>query len=224
MFSNQKKMSRRRRRHQKTLRPTLKFSPRAWAKLLFLRDLGPTEVGGFGISSKEDLLYVEDFVLILQDCSPVTVAFHDDAVADFFDQQIDVDRRPEQFARIWVHTHPGTSARPSMVDEETFARVFGRSDWAIMAILARGGQTYARLQFHAGPGGSLRIPVHVDWSQPFEATDWPAWEQDYVQNVRQSDPRQSVWINELNQRSSISNLMGPLFDLEHQFFPESELL
>ena len=29
--------------------PTLRFSPYAWAKLLFLRDLGETEVGGFGI-------------------------------------------------------------------------------------------------------------------------------------------------------------------------------
>ena len=31
-------------------RPILRFSPTAWAKLLFLRDYGPTEVGGFGIA------------------------------------------------------------------------------------------------------------------------------------------------------------------------------
>ena len=29
-----------------------------------------------------------------------------------------------------------------------------RRDWAVMFILARGGQTYARLEFHVGPGGS----------------------------------------------------------------------
>ncbi len=33
--------------------PTLRLSPTAWAKLLFLRDLGETEVGGFGIAAAE---------------------------------------------------------------------------------------------------------------------------------------------------------------------------
>ena len=39
--------------------PRLRFRPTAWAKLLFLRDAGPTEVGGFGISAPDDLLLVE---------------------------------------------------------------------------------------------------------------------------------------------------------------------
>src|SRR4051812_35743192 len=38
----------------------LRFSPTAWAKLLFLRDIGDTEVGGFGITPADDLLFVED--------------------------------------------------------------------------------------------------------------------------------------------------------------------
>ena len=42
---------------------------------------------------------------------------------------------------------------PSGTDEETFARCFGSSDWALMFILARGGETYVRLALHAGPGG-----------------------------------------------------------------------
>ena len=29
--------------------PVLRFTPYAWAKLLWLRDAGPTEIGGFGI-------------------------------------------------------------------------------------------------------------------------------------------------------------------------------
>src|SRR5262245_50863551 len=36
---------------------TLRFSPTAWAKLLFLRDLGDSEIGGFGITPSDDLLY-----------------------------------------------------------------------------------------------------------------------------------------------------------------------
>lgn len=162
----------------------MRFNPLAWAKLLFLRDLGDTEVGGFGIASDEDLLLIEDIQLVRQECSPCSVLFDDDSVADFFDRQVDSGRHPERFARVWVHTHPGGSPVPSGTDEETFARVFGRSDWAMMFILAAGGQTYSRLGFHVGPGGSLELPVTVDYSLPFGAADHDAWAKEYDANVR----------------------------------------
>ena len=169
--------------HQLPPTPTLRFSPPAWAKLLFLRDAGDTEVGGFAISVPDDLFYLEDLVLLRQSCTGVTVKFDDTAVADFFDLQVDEGLRPEQFARVWVHTHPGDCPRPSRTDEETFARVFGSSDWAVMFILAQDGQTYARLQFNIGPGGSLLIPVEIDYSQPFAGSDEAAWAEEYLANV-----------------------------------------
>ncbi|MBS1983331.1 MAG: hypothetical protein JST16_04090 [Bdellovibrionales bacterium] len=150
---------------------------------MFLRDIGETEVGGFGISAANDLLSIQDFVLIPQVCSAVTVSFDDDAVAEFFDQQIDLGRQPQEFARIWIHTHPGNCARPSAVDEETFIRVFGRSDWAVMAIVACGGETYARLQFQPGPGGSLRLPIEVSYTVPFAKSDHDGWTDEYLSAV-----------------------------------------
>ncbi|HEV3300643.1 MAG TPA: hypothetical protein VG055_13430 [Planctomycetaceae bacterium] len=99
---------------------------------MFLRDRGPTEVGGFGIAPAVDLLFVEDIRLVQQTCTSISVAFDDASVAEFFDEQIDAGRRPEQFGRIWIHTHPGESAQPSHVDEETFRRAFGPCDWAVM--------------------------------------------------------------------------------------------
>ncbi len=164
--------------------PSLRLSPTAWAKLLFLRDLGDTEVGGFGIAAADDLLYVEDVQLVRQECTAVSVVFDDEAVADFFDRQVDRGLRPEQFARVWVHSHPGHCAEPSIVDEETFSRVFGKSDWAVMFILARGGQTCAELSFHIGPGGSTLIPVSVDYSRPFAGSDQPGWKREYQANVQ----------------------------------------
>ena len=161
----------------------LRFSPTAWAKLLFLRDYGETEVGGFGIAAGNDLLFVEDVQMVQQDCSWAHVAFDDESVADFFDVQVDVGRQPQQFARIWVHTHPGDCPQPSHTDEQTFERVFGSSDWAAMFILARQGQTYARLRFNVGPGGAIQIPVEVDYSRPFPGSDLDAWEQEYLANV-----------------------------------------
>jgi proteasome lid subunit RPN8/RPN11 len=155
--------------------PMLRFNPTAWAKLLHLRDAGPTEVGGFGIATTDDPLLVADVCLVEQYCSSVSVAFEDQAVAEFFDQQVDLGRCPTQFARIWIHTHPGDSPVPSFTDEETFARVFGATDWAVMFILARGGQTYCRLQYHIGPGGAMELAVQVEYQQPFAASDHTAW-------------------------------------------------
>ncbi len=164
--------------------PTLRFTPTAWAKLMYLRDCGETEVGGFGSAETDDLLLVTDFQLVGQEASFASVFFDDDAVADFYDRQVDLGLQPQQFGRIWVHTHPGNSADPSSTDEECFRRVFGGSDWAVMFILARGGQTYARLQFNVGPGGPVEIAVEVDYSQPFLASDQETWLAEYKACVR----------------------------------------
>jgi len=160
-------------------RSKLTFSPTTWAKLLYLRDVGETEIGGFGISHPDDLLCVQDLALIPQITSPVSVEFDDHAVADYFEQQVALGYRPEQFARIWVHTHPGSCPLPSATDEATFARVFGRCDWAIMLILARGGATYARLAWNQGPRAALRIGVEVDFQRPFAGSDQACWQGEY---------------------------------------------
>jgi len=167
--------------------PLLRFTPYAWAKLLFLRDAGDSEVGGFGISATDDLLLIEDIQLIKQHCTSVTVKFNDVSVADFFDEQVDQGRKPEQFGRIWIHTHPGASPSPSAVDEETFVRSFGSSDWALMFIIAQQGATYSRLRFNTGPGGEVELPVRVDFNAGFPAEDHASWEQEYLDQVMITD-------------------------------------
>lgn len=163
--------------------PSLRFSPTAWAKLVFMRDMTDNEVGGFGITKPNDLLFVTDFVLVRQKVTIVSVAFDDDSVADFFDQQVELKRKPEQFVRIWLHTHPGDSPNPSMTDEDTFSRVFGTCDWSVMFILAQDGSSYARLHFKAGPGGDLKIPVYVDYGGQFDGSDFKNWTEQYKANV-----------------------------------------
>jgi proteasome lid subunit RPN8/RPN11 len=156
------------RRRRSDRSPVLTFSPLAWLKLLFFCHHGNTEIGGFGITTPHDLLYIEEFRTVRQEVSIVTVRFDDMAVADLFDDCVDRGMKPEQFARIWLHTHPDASVTPSGVDEETFTRVFGSCDWSVMFILGRTGLTFARLTYWAGPRGSVTLPVQVDWSR------WPA--------------------------------------------------
>ena len=167
--------------------PVLRFSPTAWAKLLYFRDRSDTEVGGFGVTAPKDSLLVQEFVTVKQQVTSVSVSFDDGAVADLFDSQVDAGRKPDEFARIWLHTHPGDSPQPSVVDEETFERVFGRCEWAAMFVLGRTGKTYARLRFNVGPGGEAEIPVEVDYRRPFGPSDHEAWETEYRAHVRKEE-------------------------------------
>jgi sulfur carrier protein ThiS adenylyltransferase len=169
--------------------PTLKITPRAWAKLVYLRDRGLTEVGGFGISAAADLLTITDIALVPQTCTAVSTSFDDAGVADYFDRQTEAGRSPVEFARIWIHTHPGDSPRPTEIDEETFKRAFADAAWAVMFVLARGGATYARLRLGGGPAAELRIPVKLDFGREFDGSDRPAWNEEYRRNVRVPLPR-----------------------------------
>jgi hypothetical protein len=168
----------------------LVFSPVAWLKLLFFLYAGDTEVGGFGISSLEDPLYVDDFHTVAQKTSPASVEFDDLAVADYFDACVDGGLQPDRFARLWIHTHPGQSATPSAVDEQTFDRVFGRNDWAVMFILSRTRQTYCRLSFAAGPRGQVLLDVAVDWN---------GWPQAALAEAIAFSKRVQGWVSEYGQ-------------------------
>ena len=168
-------------------RLTLRFSPTAWAKLLFMRDITDNEVGGFGITEPDDLLFVTEFVTIKQQVTAVSVKFDDEAVGDFFEDQVDLNRKPEQFARLWLHTHPADSPEPSSIDEETFERVFGNCQWAVMFIVAQNNRTYAKLSFNVGPGGQILIPVEIDYSKDFSPSDRCAWDVEYKKNVKAVD-------------------------------------
>ena len=168
----------------------LTFDPLCWLKLQYFCHAGDTEIGGFGISAADDPLYIQDFATVMQATTCVSVEFSDNAVADYFDSCVDRGLKPQQFARVWLHTHPGDSPEPSSVDERTFADVFGKCDWSLMFILSRTGRTYARLGCSAGPEASLELPVAVDWENwPQHAADGdlPAsvrrWQKEFEDNI-----------------------------------------
>ena len=53
-------------------------------------------MAGFAITDPGDPLYVVDFATVKQEADWATIKFDDEAVADFFDQQVDAGRKPEQ--------------------------------------------------------------------------------------------------------------------------------
>jgi proteasome lid subunit RPN8/RPN11 len=204
---------------EKPKRQTLRFSPTAWAKLLFFRDKSDNEIGGFGITEPDDLLFVKEFVTVKQEVTGVTVKFDDTAVADFFDVQVDLGRKPEQFARIWLHTHPGNSPEPSMIDEETFTRVFGGCQWAVMFVLAQDNRTYAKLSFNVGPGGQVLIPAEIDYSCDFGPSNKDLWDAEYQANIKAGD-----WLGEYGKKDQTRPIKSDVtgYALPYDFINELE--
>ena len=97
--------------------------------------------------------------------------------------QVDLGRKPEQFATIWLHSHPGDSPEPSAIDDETFQRVFGNCEWAVLFVVAQDNRTYAKLRFNVGPGGHLLIPTEIDYGEDFGPSDHDLWDTEYAANV-----------------------------------------
>jgi len=163
----------------------VRFSPPAWAKLCYLRDIGDTEIGGFAVTHPDDLLYVMDFQLVKQECSMVKVDFDDDAIADYTMDMVESGYSPEQFMRIWVHTHPNMSAHPSGTDLHTFKKVFGKCDWSVMVIVSNTGDQFCRLRINTGPfPGLFDIPMYVDYtSYEFDGSDTASWLKEYEEKV-----------------------------------------
>jgi hypothetical protein len=173
-------------------RPSIRFAALAWLKLQYFCHAGDSEISGFAITSHNDPLYVEDFVTVRQHASWMSVSLDDQAVADFMDRWVDQGLPLQNVLRIWIHTHPGASVEPSSVDEATFARVFGACDWAVMFILGRTGNTYARLAIQVGPGATLQLPTEVDWTAWPKAVNDPAfalagcltqWREEFAANI-----------------------------------------
>lgn len=161
----------------------LRFTPYAWAKILYMRDRGPTEVAGFCVTITEDPLLVTDFFLVKQKCTETTFDLDIENVIDYRDKMMDQGVPPWACMNILAHTHPNNSPTPSGVDENNFVDAFSHPNWAIMFIVAKGGKTYCRLKVNVGPGVVKEIKVTIDWSTTFDSTDFAAWNMEYIENI-----------------------------------------
>lgn len=146
----------------------------------------------------------------------------DDALADYYEEMAAEGLEIRQFGRVWIHTHPQISADPSLVDERTFSERFGDMDWAVMAIISKTGDHYARLKINDSDIPTEQtITWKVDWDAlnaklraPFANTDFGAWadELDYKVEL----PSQA---HEQRQREMVILTTPPYFDDQFDHFP-----
>lgn len=187
--------------------PELRFSPYAWAKLIFMRDSVTTEIGGMGIAELDDPLLITDIVIPKQTVSGASVDFDMEDYEDRLTRLCDPDERdpplqPAQCMRVWIHTHPGMSPEPSYTDEKTFAESWGCCDWALMFILATDGSLYARMVQRTGGVESVQLlRCSIEWNTEFPKADREAWATEIRERVvawrpvvREYGNRHDAWI------------------------------
>lgn len=166
-----------------TFGDTLRFTAYAYAKLLYIRDCGNTEVAGYGVTATEDPLLVTDFVLTKQECTGVTFDLDLEDGAEYMERMMDAGLMPWMYANLLIHSHPGNSPNPSSTDEINFQKAFSHPDWAIMLIIAKDDSMYCRLKLNTGPGVEKLLNVQVDFSQDFQASDRKTWKIEYDSKV-----------------------------------------
>ncbi|RLD68823.1 MAG: hypothetical protein DRI98_11365 [Bacteroidetes bacterium] len=188
------------------------MTPYVWAKLVYMRDKGNTEVGGFAVSKLEDPLYVEDFFLVPQEASQAFVSFDDEGIAEFQEEMLEQEKHPCQCTRIWIHTHPSHFSTPSSLDEETFQESFGNQDWSVMFILDRSNGFSCRLQTKINKeiNYSFEIDTEIDWSCSFKETNHKSWDLEYKRCVKETAPSfetvfTSATIGNIDRKGNFTN-------------------
>lgn len=149
--------------------PILRFTSEAWEELSARRAIGDDRVRGFGITTAVDPLTIEEIRFLPR--HEVTEPFDDAEVLDFYSRAVERELPMDRYARVWVGSRPGRSARPASVDEAIFARLYGAVPWSVLCLVASGGATYARLRYNVGPAGAWKVPVVVNESQASRLVD-----------------------------------------------------
>lgn len=122
------------------------------------------EVSLMGISVGEegdDLLTIDDFKCVPQECTAGNTEPTDEGMAIYFENMmLDNGIMPNQCGRIWAHTHPGVSPQPSGTDEETYRKWFKDAEFAVMYILAE-GNNYCKIKHTSKQLGTMNSVVDV---------------------------------------------------------------
>ena len=165
--------------------------PRAWAKMRWMfKKADNLEMSGFCISSPDDPFLVVDFYTIKQECTGVETLMDDDDFARYMIKMAKAGVDPCRCMRIWVHSHPFSSAvpSPSGTDEDTFKERTGAdSEWAIMIILGK-GSPFLRLKVKSRLMEEeffYDIDWEIDWTSIVDESIVAEWGTEFKRNIHE---------------------------------------
>ena len=160
------------------------FTPYAYAKMIYMRDKQANEVSCMAITPNT-LNIIEELYFPRQEVQSAYVDIDEDGLALMCDELAQKGLQPEQFMRIWIHTHPKSmGATPSGRDRQCMEESFSTPDWAIMMIFSQNGESFAELRMNKPFLMTQKLDIFVDYSSPFPASNKAEWDKEYEKNVK----------------------------------------
>lgn len=162
----------------------LKFTPYAWAKLMYLRNATDNEFGGFGITDDKDLLLVRDIAIIKQEVSSVSFELDPDAHHEYLLEMTEKGYTIDQCMRVWIHTHPG-GPTPSNTDWSNVEEVYSDVDWFVMFINGDSANYCSMFVNVKGMRVEQKLLTCIDWEKDCPAIVLDDWESEYLEKVEE---------------------------------------
>lgn len=203
---------------QSKLPNSITFSQQAWEKLNFFLHHKNIEISMMAVSrgadTLEDLFFIEELHAIPQQGQHAETEIDDDGLADYCYKMSERGLQPIQYNRIWCHTHPGSSARPSSVDWETLDNHFKDYSWCVMFIKAKGGETTCNLRIKVSSKqkssfGTEEVVEYVDKKlEVFYIPDprFKNWEEEFKKNIREKTFQTQQNTNFVSARGGVNNV------------------
>lgn len=168
-----------------------KFTPYAYQKVIYLRDLGDTEVSFFCVVDENEPNVICDVQLVKQVGSVATTDMDGAGLTEYLSRMDDQGFSPGHCFRVWLHTHPGDSPEPSGTDWTQYEKLKTTYEypWFAMLIISRTGKKFGRMFFSQGPGGESEVKWDVDWGYPGEEVIFEDWDEEYKTYVEVSKPK-----------------------------------
>lgn len=127
------------------------------------------EISLMGISDENDLTLVKDWYIPKQEVTTSTTDFDDEGWAETVDRirfgYLDdhpgdnegAQREVDRYTKVWAHTHPMPSPKPSGTDEETFKEFFDDEhvSFGCMLILGEKNETSNRMKYQSQIGPKI---------------------------------------------------------------------
>jgi proteasome lid subunit RPN8/RPN11 len=121
------------------------------------------EVSLYGITESNSLV-IKDFWIPYQFGTAVTTEFDEEKKVEEVDKLIQKGLDPNNFLKIWVHTHPKMSPNPSGTDIQTFKTKFNNLNWSIRLILGQNKQMTVKYQQNSPIPLELDLKTEIDFS------------------------------------------------------------
>ena len=158
-----------------TTTPKLNFTAETWQQLNYMCKRCTHRDQVFRNHTSGGQAVVTDLWFPQQTCTAATVEFDDEDIAAQIDEL--------QTHTPWMSASASgstltlaTAPTPVAQTIQTFSKVLGHFDWAVMAILAKGGKSYARIK-HDAPAGITDGKIEYKIPMGMYSGGYEEWDQ-----------------------------------------------